>query len=161
MKKITFFFGLVALLTGCATQLPPASTTTFLVPEMPVLRRTEEQRSYIDKTVAVPNIYFMETPESKSVHVGSSIFAQAAGCQFMQRYKVRTNASFSESLNLIKYRSAMMGAKRITVIKHEEVDANESRISIYDDVVYVRAGTSLHGADYHTTIAADLYDCAR
>jgi hypothetical protein len=124
-------------------------------------RPLDEQRSYIDKTVSVPNVMFMETPQSKSVLVGSGVFAQAGGCQFMQRYKVRTTAPFTESLNLLKYRSAMMGAKRISIVKHEEVDASESRIVIYDDeVVYVQAGTSLQGAPFHTTITANLYDCA-
>lgn len=138
---------LLATLTGCA-HYPP--------------RGLEEQRSYIDRTVAVPSQYFMETPESKSVHVGSEVFAKVAGCQFMQRYKVRTNVNFSQTLNLIKYRSAMMGAKRISVVKHEEVDALERRIVIQDDnVVYLEAGTSLQGASYHTTLIADLYDCPK
>jgi hypothetical protein len=146
MNKFSIIL-LLATLTGCA-HYPPVGL--------------EEQRSYIDKTVSVPSQYFMETPESKSIHVGSNIFAQAAGCQYMQRYKVRTNVNFSQSLNLIKYRSAMMGAKRISVVKHEEVDAKERRIVIHDDnVVYLEAGTSLQGAAYHTTIIADLYDCPR
>jgi hypothetical protein len=147
MKKL-LSLGLAALfLTGCVN--------------VPTGRQLEEQRSYIDKTVSVPNVLFMETPQSKSVHVGSNIFAQAAGCQYMQRYKVRTNATFTESLNLLKYRSAMMGAKRISVVKHEEVDALEGRIVIHDDdVVYLQAGTSLQGSRFHTTITADLYDCA-
>jgi hypothetical protein len=157
MKKLILLL-ILAALTGCAITPAP---TTVIYPEFPTPRINEEQRSYIDKTVSVPNLFFMETPESKSVLVGSSIFAQAAGCQFMQRYKVRTNATFSESLNLLKYRSAMMGAKRLTIFKHEEVDASEGRISILDDVVYIRAGTSLYGANYHTTIVADLYDCIR
>jgi hypothetical protein len=138
---------LLAALTGCV-HYPP--------------RGLEEQRSYIDKTVAVPSQYFMETPESTSVLVGSDVFAKVAGCQFMQRYKVRTNVNFYQSLNLIKYRSAMMGAKRLTVVKHEEVDAVEGRIAIYDDnVVYLEAGTSLQGAAFHTTLMADLYDCPK
>jgi hypothetical protein len=149
MKKL-MLTALLFVLTGC-------TTTSITTP-----RGLEEQRSYIDRTVAVPSLYFMETPESKSVHVGSSIFAQTAGCQFMQRYKVRTNASFTESLNLLKYRSAMMGAKRITVVRHEEIDANESRIIINDDnVIYLQAGTALIGAPYHSTIVADLYDCPK
>jgi hypothetical protein len=149
MTKL-LFISLVSILTGCA-QYSLQSPRTL-----------EEQRSYIDKTVSVPSIYFMETSESKSIHVGSSIFAQAAGCQFMQRYKVRTNANFTQSLNLLKYRSAMMGAKRITIVKHEEVDANESRIVIRDDnVIYLQAGTSIVGSEYHSTITADLYDCGK
>ena len=150
MKKLLLLATAVILLTGCVN--------------LPAGRYLEEQRSYIDKTVSavsVPNALFMETPQSKSVHVGSNIFAQAAGCQLMQRYKVRTTATFTESLNLFKYRAALMGAKRIAIVKHEEVDAKEGRIAILDDdVVYLQAGTSLQGAQYHTTITADLFDCA-
>ena len=150
MKKLLLLGTVVTLLTGCVY--------------VPAARPLEEQRSYIDKTVSavsVPNALFMETPQSKSIHVGSNVFAQAAGCQLMQRYKVRTAATFTESLNLFKYRAALMGAKRIAIVKHEEVDAKEGRIVIHDDdVVYIQAGTSLQGAPFHTTITADLYDCA-
>ena len=150
MKKLLLLGTAAILLSGCVS--PPAG------------RSLEEQRSYIDKTVSavsVPNALFMETPQSKSIHVGSNIFAQAAGCQLMQRYKVRTTATFTESLNLLKYRAALMGAKRIAIVKHEEVDAHEGRIVLQDDdVVYIQAGTSLQGAPFHTTITADLYDCA-
>lgn len=150
MKKLLLLGTAAILLTGCVN--------------LPAGRPLEEQRSYIDKTVSavsVPNALFMETPQSKSIHVGSNIFAQAAGCQLMQRYKVRTTATFTESLNLFKYRAALMGAKRIAIVKHEEVDAKEGRIAILDDdVVYIQAGTSLQGAPFHTTITADLYDCA-
>jgi hypothetical protein len=55
-----------------------------------------------------------------------------------------------------------MGAKRISVVRHEEVDALEKRIAIHDDnVIYLEAGTSLQGASFHTTIIADLYDCPK
>jgi hypothetical protein len=146
MRNLAFIAMTTVFFTGCT------HTTSG--------RHLEEQRSYIDKTVSVPNVLFMETPQSKSVLVGSDIFAQTAGCQFMQRYKVRTTATFTESLNLLKYRSAMMGAKRISIVKHEEVDASESKIVIHDDeVVYAQAGTSLQGTPFHTTITANLYDC--
>lgn len=147
MRNLVLISLTMVFLTGCI--------------HAPSGRLLEEQRSYIDKTVSVPNVLFMETPQSKSVLVGSDVFAQTAGCQFMQRYKVRTTATFTESLNLLKYRSALMGSKRISIVKHEEVDASESRIVIHDDdVVYVQAGTSLQGTPFHTTITANLYDCA-
>ena len=150
MKKLILLCTAVLFLSGCVN--------------LHAERHLQEQRSYIDKTVSavsVPNALFLETAQSKSVHVGSNILAQAAGCQLMQRYKVRTTATFTESLNLFKYRAAMMGAKRIAIIKHEEVDSKEGRIAIHDDeIVYIQAGTSLQGAPFHTTITADLYDCA-
>ena len=146
MRNFAYIGITVLFLTGCIH--PPSGS------------QLEEHKSYIDKTVLVPNILFMETPQSKSILVGSDIFARTAGCQFMQRYKVRTTATFTESLNLLKYRSALMGAKRISIVKHEEVDSSESRIVIYDaNIVYVQAGTSLQGAPFHTTITANLYDC--
>lgn len=146
MRNFAYIGIAVLFLTGCIH--PPYGS------------QLEEQKSYIDKTVLVPNILFMETPQSKSILVGSDIFARTAGCQFMQRYKVRTTATFTESLNLLKYRSALMGAKRISIVKHEEVDSSESRIVIYDDnIVYSQAGTSLQGAPFHTTLTANLYDC--
>ncbi len=136
------------VLSGCV--LPPTS------------RPLEEQRSYIDKTVSVPTTLFTETPESKSVILGSSTLAQASGCHLMQRYKVRTASNFSDSLNLMKHRAALMGAKRLTIVRHEEVDASKGRIVLQDDdTLYIQAGTSLQGALFHTTIIADLYDCGR
>jgi hypothetical protein len=146
MKKVVVVGSVVMVLSGCVS--------------LDTNRSLDEQKSYIDKTVSVPSHYFRETPQSKSVTVGSHMFAQAAGCHFMQRYKVRTTANFTDTLNLIKYRSALMGAKRISIVKHEELDANENRINIRDEnVIYMEAGTSLQGAPFHTTIVADLYDC--
>ena len=146
MKKIFALAISAFILAGCGS--------------LPGARTLDEQKSYIDKTVSVPNRLFMETPESKSVLLGSGIFAQAAGCQYLKRYKIRTTASFTESLNLLKYRAALMGAKRLTIVKHEELDASEGRVIIRDDdAIYLEMGTSLEGAAFHTTIIADLFDC--
>jgi hypothetical protein len=120
----------------------------------------KEKNSYIDKTLTVPNKYFEESDLSKSIISGSSAAAKAANCTFMQRYKVSTNADFTSSLVMFKYRAASFGAERIVVVKHEEIDATESKIYIDDGDVILRSGTSLKGADYYTTIVGDLYDCS-
>ena len=125
----------------------------------------EQFRSYVDTTlssVPTPPAYFSETPESKSVIMGSKRVAELAGCNMMQRYRIRTNVDFTASVNLYKYRAAMMGASRIAIITHQEVDANESKITVNDDdKIFLYAGTSMQGAKYHTTIIGDLYDCPR
>lgn len=122
----------------------------------------KEKNSYIDKTLTVPNKYFEESDLSKSIISGSSSAAKASSCTFMQRYKISTNADFTSSLVMFKYRAASFGAERIVIVKHEEIDATESKIYIDDgdgDVI-LRSGTSLKGADYYTTIVGDLYDCS-
>jgi hypothetical protein len=122
----------------------------------------EEFRSYRDQTMSQPNRYFMETPESKSVLTSSAIMSQANGCTYMTRYKIRTNADFTSSLNLFKYRAALMGAERVVLVKHEEIDASENKIIVDDhNEIYLRAGTTLQGAEYHSTIVGDLYDCSK
>lgn len=127
------------------------------------LYNPEQFRSYVDTTVSsvpTPPRYFSETAESKSVIMGSKRVAELAGCNMMQRYKIRTNVDFTASLNLYKYRAALMGAGRIAIINHQEVDAGESKIVVNDDdKIFLYAGTSLQGANYHTTIIGDLYDC--
>lgn len=143
--------GLLLSLTGCAiVPLPPQSLADG----------NEELRSYKDQTLGIPNRYFTETDESKSVIVGSSLNAYVAGCTLMQRYKIRTNADFSSSLNLFKYRSALMGAKRISIAKHEEINPSEKKVVIEDgEKIYVSAGTSIDSGQFHTTIIGDLFDC--
>jgi hypothetical protein len=121
---------------------------------------TKEKNSYIDKTLTVPNKYFEESDLSKSIISGSSSAAKASNCTFMQRYKISTNADFISSLIMFKYRAASFGAERIVVVKHEEIDATESKIYIDDGDVILNSGTSLKGADYYTTIVGDLYDCS-
>ena len=143
--------GLLLALAGCAiVPLPPPNNT----------EGSEEFRSYRDQTLGVPNRYFTETTESKSVIAGSSLNAYVAGCTLMQRYKIRTNVDFSSSLNLFKYRSALMGAERISIVKHEEINPGEKKIVIDDgEKIFLSAGTSIDGGQYHTTIIGDLFDC--
>jgi hypothetical protein len=128
------------------------------------LENQKDWKSYKDETVPVKFIdkYFLETPESKSIIVASRAGAEIAACKFMQRYKVRTNADFTSSMNLYKYRVALMGADRIAIVSHEEYFNGENKIVLDDEGdILLRAGTSLQGAMYHTTIVADLFDCKK
>jgi len=69
MKKIIILFGFAALLTACAVNPLPASTHALVVPEIPALKQLVEQRSYVDKTLDDPNIYYKEAPVSNPIHV--------------------------------------------------------------------------------------------
>ena len=119
----------------------------------------EKKWSYRDTTMETPNMYFEETPLSKSVIVGSRYYADIANCHIMQRYKISTNADFTSSMNLFKYRAAMMGAERVTVVHHSEIDAKETNKIDDNEKIYIRAGTKLEESSFYTTIVGDIYDC--
>jgi hypothetical protein len=116
--------------------------------------------SYKDATVIIPAKQFEENELTKQVIVGSSQNAKDSSCTFMQRYKVTTNQNFTATLNLLKYRAALMGAGRIAIINHEELDAKEEKYTILGWDVAVKEGTALNGADFQTTLIADLFDCS-
>lgn len=115
--------------------------------------------SFKDNTLSAPSIHFSETPQSKSVIVGSAVYASVNSCQLIKRYRVRTNADFTASLNLMKYRAAMMGAKWITIVQHSELDKFENAYQLENDQLILQDGTEMGSARYLTSIVADLYDC--
>jgi len=112
-----------------------------------------------DATVNVPAAQFEDNDIARSVLVGSAQLAKDSNCTFMQRYKITTNQNFTSTVNLFKYRAALMGAERVAFVKHEELDAKEEKFSKTDSALYVKEGTTLNGADYQTTLIGDLYDC--
>lgn len=112
-----------------------------------------------DRTLVAPNIQFQETPQSKSVIVGSQIYAAANGCQMIKRYRVITNADFTGTLNLMKYRASLMGAKWISIVSHRELDRYENARHLANDQIIFQDGYDLGSARYLTTLDADLYDC--
>ena len=115
---------------------------------------------YKDDTVSAPAREFSETPESRKVIMGSPVYALINGCQLLQRYSVRTNQNFHSSLNLIKNRAYLMGAKWLNVVYHSELDSNEKLIlEVGRGPVTLLDGTQLVSARYLTVLAADLYDC--
>jgi hypothetical protein len=116
--------------------------------------------SYRDSTVVVPAKQFEDNEVSKHVIVGSAQTAKDSSCIFMQRYKVVTNQNFSSTINLMKYRAALMGAGRIAIVNHDELDAKEERYTIRGHDVVVKEGTALNGASYQTSLVADIFDCS-
>lgn len=112
-----------------------------------------------DSTLMAPNIHFQETPQSKSVIVGSQIYALTNSCQLIKRYKVVTNSDFTGTLNLMKYRASLMGAKWLTIVSHRELDRFENSIQLNNDQIIYRDGVDIGSARYLSTIVADLYDC--
>ncbi len=120
---------------------------------------TNPGRSYKDESIVMPNNMFLETQQSKTVTVGSAFYAQVNACQLLKRYRIRTNADFISTVNLMKNRAYHMGAKWITIVQHSEVDKFESAIFLDSQEVIVREGTDLGSSRYLTTLTADLYDC--
>ncbi len=139
MKKISFIILINFILSACSTIVP---------------------NTYRDSTVTLPAKQFDENELSKHVIVGSDKNAKDSSCTLMQRYKVTTNQNFTASMNLIKNRAALMGAGRIAIINHEELNAQEEKYTIRGWEVAVKEGTALNGADFQTTLVADLYDCS-
>jgi hypothetical protein len=108
-----------------------------------------------------PDRIYLETPESKSVSVGSHLQASLNGCTGMQRYRIRTNSDFLSTLHLFKYRAALMGARRIVIINHTEIDIKELSPNIDKNPILIREGTTLQTSSVITILTADLYECAR
>ncbi|MFN6408137.1 MAG: hypothetical protein ACK4VU_11550 [Limnohabitans sp.] len=112
-----------------------------------------------DTTLMAPDFQYQETPQSKSIIVGSQTYAITNSCQLIKRYRVVTNSDFTGSLNLMKYRASLMGAKWITIVSHRELDRNENAIQLNNDQIIYRDGIDIGSARYLSAIVADLYDC--
>jgi len=144
--KLIFLIALAAALSGCGT------ISNVSVSTADALR---------DRTIIQPNAYFLPSRESQQVEMTSHLYANVASCSLMQRYKLVTNADFTASLNLFKYRANMMGAERVVMVYHQELDATETNtIPLYRgaDVVF-REGTVFSDVRYVTMMVGDLYDC--
>ena len=112
-----------------------------------------------DRSLPTPSWEFSETDSSNRVIVGASFYAQLNSCQFIQRYKARTNQNFTSTLNLVKNRAYRMGAKWITIIHHSETDWTEESPYLETSKVEYITGTQINESRYITTLVADLYDC--
>ena len=112
-----------------------------------------------DTTISQPDVLYQETPQSKSIIVGSQVYATINSCSLIQRYRVRTNSDFSSALNLFKNRAFLMGGKWVTIVHHSEtgMPANPHVASQHD--IMLREGTHLSTSPYLTTIVGDIYDC--
>jgi hypothetical protein len=146
MKKIISSFFVAAVLTGCHTI--PVNT-------VPLYSNMVAR----DATLMAPNYQYQETPQSKSIIVGSQVYAIVNSCTLIKRYRVVTNADFTGSLNLMKYRASLMGAKWLTVVSHRELDRYENSIQTASDEVIYRDGVDIGSSRYLSTVVADLYDC--
>jgi hypothetical protein len=145
MTKTSFIGILCAVvLSGCATvDLRVASTGP----------------SYRDATLIQSDILYQETPQSRSVIVGSQVYAIVNSCSLIKRYRIRTNTDFTSALNLFKNRAHMMGGKWVTVVHHSEVDTIENAYITANQEIVLREATDMGSSRYLTTIVGDIYDC--
>ena len=139
---------------GSPVSLAEPSNTTQLESETQMKKVQLESATQI-----VPHSIYMETTEGKTVSVSSEVQAKLNGCTNMQRYRIRSNTDFLSTLNLFKYRAALMGAKRIVVIQHVEMDRKEFFASSDMHSTHTREGTTLENSSLFTSLTADLYDC--
>jgi hypothetical protein len=144
-SKLVAIFG-VCVLAGC----------TIIPLENPPIYSNYKSK---DTTLMAPDFQYQETPQSKSIIVGSQTYAITNSCQLIKRYRVVTNSDFTGSLNLMKYRASLMGAKWITIVSHRELDRNENAIQLNNDQIIYRDGIDIGSARYLSAIVADLYDC--
>ncbi len=112
-----------------------------------------------DATLMQPDVLYQETPQSKSIIVGSQVYATVNSCSLIQRYRVRTNSDFSSALNLFKNRAHLMGGKWVTIVHHSETGMPNSVHSAAQTDIMLREGTHLSNSPYLTTIVGDIYDC--
>ena len=152
IKNLIAVFGLLIVSSGC-TVTPLTDAQKQLTPAATV---TQEASTQVQ-----PDRIYLETPESKSVTVGSYLQASLAGCSNMQRYRIKTNTDFLSTLQLFKYRAALMGARRIVIVNHTEIDSKEFYASSDRNPTLIREGTTLQGTSLFTILTADLYDCAK
>jgi hypothetical protein len=112
-----------------------------------------------DATLMQPDALYQETAQSKSIIVGSQVYATVNSCALIQRYRVRTNSDFSSALNLFKNRAFLMGGKWVTVVHHSETAMPSSNHMLGQTDIMLREGTHLSNSRYLTTIVGDIYDC--
>lgn len=116
---------------------------------------------YKDSTLSNPNMYFEETPQSKQVIAGSAIKANLAGCSFIQRYRLGTNADFTSTANVFKYRAFMLGAERVVFVHHSEIDVSEASQMLRSNEIVLTSGTSFKNTRFLSVMIGDLYDCSK
>jgi hypothetical protein len=160
-KNIILTLFNIILLSACANPqhievAQPQLVTTALVPVQFTV-----PSDFSSATQIQPDRIFSETPESRTVIVGSQLQASINGCSNMQRYRIRANTDFLSTLNLFKYRAALMGAKRIVIINHTEIGSNEFVGTTDRTDVFARQGTTLRESAIFTSLTADLYDCGK
>ena len=175
LSRLTVLGLLGFMVSGCAVvpgrdlgspvSLAEPSNTTQLESETQMKKAQLESATQVNKvqldsaTQIVPHSIYMETPEGKAVSVSSEVQAKLNGCTNMQRYRIRSNTDFLSTLHLFKYRAALMGAKRIVVIQHVEMDRKEFFASSDMHSTHTREGTTLENSSLFTSLTADLYDC--
>ena len=112
-----------------------------------------------DTTISQPDVLYQETPQSKSIIVGSQVYATVNSCSLIQRYRVRTNSDFTSALNLFKNRAFLMGGKWVTIVHHSELGLTTNALMASQRDIMLREGTHLSNSPFITTIVGDIYDC--
>ena len=152
----TILFVLAIVFTGCASdqKINAESNKKLQEPKSATLLKDLE---YKDQFLAVPPVlphYFQETPQSKAVIAGSRFYANSNYCEFIRRYKVKTNVDFNSAINLFKYRAYFMGASRVVFVDSDaRLLRDQSDVEIIFHPALPKEGSSV------SVLIGDLYEC--
>jgi hypothetical protein len=169
-QRLSVISFLVASLTCACSSIPSQQTTTGKIREIKAEKLTEKKAdkiadakvqpkqvatdiSYKDTIVEVLPQFFQETPQSRAVMAGSKFYASANYCEFIRRYRLKTNADFNSAINLFKYRAYHMGAQRVVFVE-SDVLTN----ALGKDVEMI-IHPSLPKESATSIIVGDLYEC--
>jgi hypothetical protein len=158
MRYLSKIF-LIFLLSGCSS-----SPQIIAQPE----KKLQELKSTLlirdlnfrDHSIAAPPVppipphYFQDTPQSRAVIAGSKFYATSNYCEFIRRYKLKTNVDFNSAINLFKYRAYFMGASRVVFINSDArtlTDSSDVEIILHPSIPKYEPTQSL--------IVGDLYEC--
>jgi hypothetical protein len=147
MKAFIFLVSVVTLV-GCAG---PKHLARPLESAEPSPKKAD--LVFKDQSVAAPPQYFQETAQSKAVKAGSKFYADSNYCEFIRRYRLKTNADFNSAINLFKYRAYFMGAQRVVFVE-SDVLAKSGGVD-----VEVILHPSLPPENTTSIIVGDLYEC--
>jgi hypothetical protein len=138
----------VLLLCGCASPKKEAAISKIETPYKKAI-----ELDFKDQVLAVPPQSFQDTPQSRAVKAGSRFYANANYCEFIRRYRLKTNADFNSAINLFKYRAYFMGAQRIVFVESDVVmNATGADVEIILHPSLPKESTT-------SVIVGDLYEC--
>jgi hypothetical protein len=146
MRYVFIFFAALSSV-GCSTiqkvEPKPMAVTTHLRP-----------LEYKDQFLVVAPHYFQETPQSRAVVAGSKFYANSNYCEFIRRYKLKTNVDFNSAINLFKYRAFLMGASRVVFVDSSASNGQEKT----DAEIILHPSMSKDDSSL-SLVVGDLYEC--
>ncbi len=148
MRKLNSILLVFVFLFGCSSPKQKEQSSKPIEPT-----KIKKDLVFKDQVIAAPPQYFQETPQSKAVKAGSKFYADANYCEFIRRYRLKTNADFNSAINLFKYRAHFMGAQRVVFVESDVL----SKSGGVDVEVILHPSLPIENTT--SVIVGDLYEC--